>query len=145
MKRILAAVDGSSSASRALQVACELAARPGARLWIVNVISKPGISDEELEEFRHAEGGSLSDLLDSLSTQVLNAARETAERRGVEEIRLISRTGDVAETIAAIAEECAADAIVVGRRGLGGLPGLMLGSVSLKLASAAPRPVIVVP
>jgi nucleotide-binding universal stress UspA family protein len=37
------------------------------------------------------------------------------------------------------------DAVVVGRRGHGQLAGLLLGSVSQKLATLSPCPMIIVP
>ena len=46
--------------------------------------------------------------------------------------------GDAAHSIMEIAAREAADAIVLGRRGRGRLAGLLLGSVSLKVASLAP-------
>ncbi|MDE0856568.1 MAG: universal stress protein [Nevskia sp.] len=145
MKRILVAIDGSNGAARALQFACDISSQCGGRLWLVNVISNFGLAAAELEQFREAEGGSISDLLESLSTQVLQQARQLAQQRGIHDIELVSRTGDVAGAIVEVAEDCSADVIVLGRRGHGLMPGLMLGSVSQKLASAAPRPVIVVP
>jgi nucleotide-binding universal stress UspA family protein len=49
------------------------------------------------------------------------------------------------QTIIDIAQEKQADAIVVGRRGAGRIAGLLLGSVSQKLVSLVPLPVIVIP
>jgi nucleotide-binding universal stress UspA family protein len=49
------------------------------------------------------------------------------------------------ETIPSEADEVAADAIVLGTRGLTGLKSLMLGSVSHAILQHADRPVIVVP
>jgi hypothetical protein len=66
-------------------------------------------------------------------------------RAGATTIQLESRTGEVAQTIIDIAQEKQADAIVVGRRGAGLVAGLLLGSVSQKLVSLAPLPVIVIP
>ena len=53
--------------------------------------------------------------------------------------------GEVAETVIDIAKEKAVNAIVVGKRGAGPVEQLLLGSVSRKLASLAPVPVIVIP
>lgn len=145
MKRILVATDGSEGAARALASASELALQGGGRLWIVNVINQFGFSRAELDQFRQAEGGSFSDLLESLSAQWLRDAGQEARRRGVQEVQLLSRSGDIAATIAAAADECSADVIVIGRRGRGLMSGLLLGSVSQKLASSASRPVLVVP
>ncbi|RVH85207.1 universal stress protein, partial [Sinorhizobium medicae] len=52
--------------------------------------------------------------------------------------------GDYAETILAVADEVDADLIVVGSRGLGGLRGLLVGSVSQKVVQHADCSVLVV-
>ncbi len=53
--------------------------------------------------------------------------------------------GDVAEVVIEIAKEKEINAIVVGKRGAGPLERLLLGSVSRKVVTLAPVPVIVVP
>ena len=71
----------------------------------------------------------------------MNAARERARGIGVTTILLESRTGDVAQTIVDIAREKNVENIVVGKRGVGRIGGLLLG----KIVRLAPKPVTVVP
>ncbi|QEC46540.1 universal stress protein [Baekduia soli] len=59
--------------------------------------------------------------------------------------RARSRSMAIADAILDEADDVAADAIVLGTRGLGGLKSLMLGSVSHALLQHADRPVMVVP
>lgn len=145
VKKILVAIDGSEGAGRALELAAGMAAEANASLWIVNVIGNFGFSPDELEQFRRTEGGSIVDVLESLSGQWLNEAREKAALLGATDVHLVSHTGDVAEAIIGAARDCSAGVIVVGRRGRGLMRELMLGSVSQKLASVSPRPVLIVP
>ena len=143
MKRILVATDGSEGADHAVEYAARLAESQGADLVIVNVIDT--LPDKLLRGFTHAQHAWVAELLQSLSAETLTKARDHARGIGVAMIQLESRLGEVAQTIIDIAQEKEADAIVVGRRGAGRIAGLLLGSVSQKLVSLAPLPVIVVP
>jgi nucleotide-binding universal stress UspA family protein len=145
MKLILVATDGSETADRAVDYAANLAKRHDAGLLVVNVIGGYGLPDSVFSRFTHAQQAWLRELLESMSAQTLTKARDRAKGLGATTIQLESRRGDVAQTIVEIAQEKDADLIVVGKRGEGRLAGLLLGSVSQKLVSLAPRPVTVVP
>lgn len=145
MKRILVAVDGSVGADRAVDYAAQMAQTYGAELLIVNVIGGYGLPGSVFRRVTPQQHVWLEELLASLSAESLARARERAHGVGVSTILLESRPGDVASTIVAIAQEKGADLIVAGKRGEGQVTGLLLGSVSQKLVSLAPLPVIVVP
>ena len=72
-------------------------------------------------------------------------AEQRAAEIGVSTIQLESQRGDAAKWIIDIARRDRVDVTVLGKRGLGRLPGLLLGSVSQKVVTIAPIPVIVVP
>jgi nucleotide-binding universal stress UspA family protein len=61
------------------------------------------------------------------------------------EITSVVRVGGASDVIAAVAEENAAEFVIVGSRGLGAVGRLVLGSVSLRLAVSAPCPAVIVP
>lgn len=142
MRHIFVATDGSEGADRAVDVAAELAKAFGGKLSIVTVAGN--LSGEEMRELARAERN-IGDALEALSMQILTAAEKRARRLGLTDIQLQIGWGDAARSIIEIADREAADAIVLGRRGQGRLAGLLLGSVSQKVASLAPCTVIVVP
>jgi len=57
----------------------------------------------------------------------------------------VLRDGSAVPVLLAVSDEVAADLIVVGSRGLGGYPELLLGSTSTQVAQNAHVPVTVVP
>lgn len=144
MRRILVATDGSEGAGRAIDYAAHFAKTYGTELLIVNVSGRE-FPEELFARFTHAQQAWVEETIESLSAEKLTRAREQAEQMGASRIVLESRKGDVAQAIIEIAQEKAADLIVVGKRGAGRLAGLLLGSVSQKLVSLAPYPVTVIP
>lgn len=142
MQHIVAATDGSEGADRAVDVAAKLAMAFGGKLVIVTVAGN--LSGEETRELARGERN-IGDALEARSMQILTTAEKRAQRLGLADIQLEIGWGDAARSIIDIAAREAADAIVLGRRGRGRLAGLLLGSVSQKVASLAPCTVIVVP
>jgi nucleotide-binding universal stress UspA family protein len=145
MKNILVATDGSPNANRAIESAARLAAAFGGRLKIVHVVREYDPVPEGLLDLSSAEHLTPPELLGALSEQCLAAALTHARQHGASDVRIESRTGDVAGCILRIARADQSDLIVVGKRGLGRLAGLFLGSVSQKVVSLTDRAVMVVP
>jgi len=55
------------------------------------------------------------------------------------------REGSPVTSLLELADEVDADLVVVGSRGVGGFPGLLLGSTSTQIAQHTRRPVVIVP
>ena len=136
------ATDDSPGANRAVDAAAKLACAAGCKLLILTV--GDSISGAELRRLADTEGD-LSKTLEEGATQVLGRAEARAQRKLVTPVKLLTGWGDPAQTVIDTARQEKADVLVVGRRGRGRLSGLLLGSVSQKLASLAPCKVMVVP
>ena len=65
-------------------------------------------------------------------------AVEQAKKQGCNPAECVIANGNPADEILQQAEKSKADLIVTGRRGLGGLASLVLGSVSHKVSQNAP-------
>ena len=64
-------------------------------------------------------------------------AQRRARENGVDKANTVIRNGDPARVIIEYAEQHDIDMIVIGSRGLGDLKGMLLGSVSHKVAHLA--------
>jgi len=73
----------------------------------------------------------------AVGKRLMSDARASAKMKGVQTVRTITRGGDPAKEILSVASEEQADLIVMGRRGIGDLAGLLLGSVSRKVTQRA--------
>ncbi len=144
--RILVAVDGSDHAERAVDFAAELTTCFSVPLTILNVVSTtspvPMVMGTyaELEQiWLNARGA-----LEEAGEELVEAAKRRAEAAGAADVDTRVEVGSPARTITDVATEIGADVIVMGRRGLGDLKGLLLGSVSHKVAQVADATVITV-
>ena len=147
MKRIVAAVDGSASSLKAVDLAADLAGKYEAELVLVTVEREiaPVIS-EEVRAYARAEHivDLTSDPGFAAAENVVAGARLTAQAKGAPRVLTEVGAGDPAEAIIALDKERNADLIVIGSRGHGRLVGLMLGSVAQKVLAHASCPVLVV-
>lgn len=144
MKRMLAAVDGSEASTRAVEFAADLAAKFQAELVLVCVVGREAlpdfaVMDVQLDQVRGGAGeaGGVGHFAESVARDALAKARKQAAARGAESIRTEVGFGDPAQEILKFQEQTGAELIVVGSRGRGRLAGLLLGSVSQKVASLA--------
>ncbi|HXA29450.1 MAG TPA: universal stress protein [Candidatus Angelobacter sp.] len=146
-RSIVVATDGSEKAAVATTAAAKLAAAWGAQLHVVHawspiprMVATYGtgagatavMSPPILEELRIA------------AIEVLGAAGTEGRRAGCAVEEHLLDSADVPDAVLALAEEVDAELIVAGRRGLGALGRLFLGSVSEPLLHRSTRPLLLV-
>ena len=109
--------------------------------------SRSHVPDVQEPKVEHDVGRILPRVLSLFegSLEILKHSEERARRNGVSQVRTYSSLGDAVGFILEVAEREKADTIVLGKRGKGRLPGLLIGSASQKLVSLARCNVLVVP
>ncbi|MFH7587697.1 MULTISPECIES: universal stress protein [Oceanimonas] len=143
-KSLLVAVDGSKHGRKALELACHLARVDNAELHILHV---PEVLPHEATLIWGIGAVAISDELkemEALGNRILAGAEAEAQKLGVGNIYTHVDKGEPARTILKQTEKLGVDVVVLGTRGLGDLAGLVMGSVSHKVANSAKCGVITV-
>ncbi|MFC9130361.1 universal stress protein [Streptomyces sp. NPDC057099] len=132
---VLAGIDGSAHSSAAADWAAREAALRGVPLRLIHASPPlPGtaVPVPAVDRLRHVGERMLQ-----------RAVTDLSERYPDLEVR--GEQTDDAPVSALVAAARAAGLLVVGMRGTGGFEGLAVGSVALRMAMAAPCPVVLVP
>ncbi len=142
---ILVAVDGSEASQRALETGASMAAAHDEPLHLLYVIRDMQFP-EGLSRMAEVERlvGSRADVLGFVANKLLKQARRDARDLGAKQVETVSREGDPATQIVALAKEKELGLIVLGTRGLGTVSGALLGSVSRKVSNIAEQHVLIV-
>jgi nucleotide-binding universal stress UspA family protein len=147
--KILVAIDGSEHAWKALDLAADLAKARDASMIALHVVPYEPLP-ESLVAFARAENIPLEEAEGRERTARLlgDALTREAERRlaakGVARRETLVVDGSPASAILATASDEAVDMIVLGSRGRSDVAGLLMGSVSHKVAHLAECTCIVV-
>jgi nucleotide-binding universal stress UspA family protein len=138
VSKIAVGVDGSATANRAVDMAAEIAQRFGAELVLLSALHDASAGSEDLEvnsaELEWATNPS------ARVQHHIATARERLASTGVKTSALTDE-GDPGEVLVRLAEECGADLLVVGNKGM---QRRILGSVPNTVAHKAPCSVLVV-
>jgi len=147
-RTILVALDTSEHAAKTAKAACDLAHRFGARLLILHIVAPifEGRARYELGKLAQIEHMERTEyeILQQAGRDLMRSVEADARKQGIGEVEVIAEVGDPAGIIVSMARARGADLIVLGRRGAGGLPGLLQGSVSQKVIQLAEAPCLVV-
>lgn len=138
-RKILNANDGSANAFKALEMACDLAAKYAAELHIVLVEEVPAMPDTDMiDEIEQMKAGE-----DKLVRSEIKRAKAMAARHGVA-IEFHVFTGHVVRTVVDFANDNGFDLLVIGATGHAALYERMLGTRADRIAHLAKCPVLIV-
>jgi nucleotide-binding universal stress UspA family protein len=133
--RILLATDGSEDAARATEAATDLANRSGSELHVVHVWRD--VPSAYAHAFVRRE-------LRRQGQEILDAQAGRIQESGGTVARAYLREGRTTDEVLRLAEETGAGLLVVGRRGLGTVQRILMGSHSEEIVHRARLPVLVV-
>ena len=138
--KILAPVDGSKTALKAIKQACKLLGdREQFSVTLMSVHD-----DVALKHARGIVGSKAVDgYLQELSDKDLASARKMLDKEGIKH-DVVIRTGHVAQEIVTLADQGSFDLIVMGNKGRGALRDLLIGSVAQRVLALAKTPILLV-
>jgi nucleotide-binding universal stress UspA family protein len=138
--RIVVGIDGSQQSGNALEWAVERARLGGEQLELLNAYTL--VPELNVYGFSGAPSQPVDWYVDFSGQLLEAAATRVRELAPALTCKLTSQLGHPAYLLAEASE--AADAVVVGRRGLGSVASTLMGSVSNRLTSQAKCPLVVV-
>lgn len=136
LRSLLVGLDGSANSLAAATWAAELASYSGAEvvaLHVLGLLDRLGPGEVPVPVESH-----LAEIGERFEKDWCAPLAGTSFRAEL-------RYGSPVEVLLEMAEEVAADLIVLGSRGIGGFPELLLGSTSSQVAQHANRAVLIVP
>ena len=145
LKKILVAYDGSPQSRDALAWAMDLAVGADAQIFAVKVFEPLPLT----VMYTMPEAGIASRLSEKLTeiqeadVKLMEEVKEIGRKQKMD-IRTEILHGEAASSILGCAKRHGVDLIVAGTRGHGTLEGLLVGSVTRRLVSVSPVPVLVV-
>lgn len=139
MKKLLVAVDGSENAMRAVKWVADFCRSYGpVEISILNVEPRP-----QTWQTHGMEPQAVTDHLRARCALAIEDSTLPLREAGLA-FEGICEFGDASHVIADVAASSKCDTIVLGRRGLGSIRGMALGSVSARLLHLTDLPVVLV-
>src|SRR5574341_1127006 len=135
--KILVGVDGSECAKRAFDAAVEMAKETNASLIALCVVQLPMVIGQRKET-----AAKFVRILEREAKLILADYAAEADKKGVK-VETVLAKGHPAKIILYTTKAEKADLVVVGSRGLGGMKGMLLGSISSAVVQNSKVPVLV--
>lgn len=134
-EKIVVGIDGSTESERAFRLACDLAKKYEAKIHLVHSPQPQTVAFAmgAVAGYHAVTTMPSEEEVKASCDKIVQSASDIAKEYDVEIAQTHVEHGDPADHIIACAEECGADLIVTGRRGLGNLGALFMGSTSQRV------------
>lgn len=141
-RHLLLPTDGSAAASLALAESLQFARDAGARVTILHVVPEFHVVTYKTEMLEDTRAEFLRDS-EQHAGRLLDQAADQARAAGVPCTTRMARSDQPHEAIVAAAREADCDLVAMATHGLGGLRGILIGSVTQKVLATSLIPVLV--
>ena len=134
-KRIVVGLDGSETSENALRIACDLALKYGSELHLVHTPQPQTVAFAmgAVAGYHAATTMPSAEEVKLAGEKILNSGTAIVEKLNHTVAHAHLGTGNPADNIVDYAKDGSADLIVTGRRGLGAVGALVLGSTSQRI------------
>ncbi|MEP2031130.1 MAG: universal stress protein [Paracoccaceae bacterium] len=131
-KKIVVGLDGSETSENALRIACDLSLKYESELHLVHTPQPTTVAFAmgAVAGYHAATTMPSAAEVKQAGEKILNSGSEIVEELGKAVANAHLGAGDPADNIVEYAKTCGADLIVTGRRGLGTVSALVLGSTT---------------
>jgi nucleotide-binding universal stress UspA family protein len=138
-KKIVVGLDGSETSENALRIACDLGKKYGSAIHLVYTAHPETVAMPvgAVAGFHAATTMPSEAEVKAAGEKVLAAGVAITKKYGHKTTNTHFEHGKPSDRILACAENCGADLIVTGRRGLGAIGSLLLGSTSQQVSHLA--------
>ncbi len=133
-KKIVVGLDGSIASESSLRLACNLAQKYKAKMHLIYTTQVETVA---YDMGVGVAAASARTEMNAAGERVLEEGEITAKEYGLKSVETHLAYGNSADQILHCAEECNADLIVTGRRGLGIVTGILIGSTSQRISHLA--------
>jgi nucleotide-binding universal stress UspA family protein len=131
--------DGSEPSENAVRIACDVAGKYGGSVHIVHTPHPEAVALAfgSVVGYHVTTAMPSAEETEKAATMLLEKARSTAAAAGQTDVTTHVGHGDAAQVLTDYARNVGSDLIVTGRRGLGNLKALVLGSTSQSVSHLA--------
>ncbi|MEX0285919.1 MAG: universal stress protein [Paracoccaceae bacterium] len=131
-EKIVVGIDGSEASEAALRTACDIAGKYGAELHLVHTPEPKTVAFAvgAMSGYHAVTTMPSEEEVEKAANKIIQSGVDIAQECGCTIAQTHAKRGHPVDEIVACAEGCGADLIVTGRRGLGNLGAMIVGSTS---------------